>query len=194
MRSGSGSYIWYLDAAGDHLVQLMNGVERPRLRFFEPSTYFLAHTLAVSKCYIRVMEICTGHSIKLVEMHSEPDSWRPYTADGKTITLKPDLFAITVCGVYEDRWFIEIDLDTESSTKIIEKCRRYHQYYRSGLEQKQFGVFPLVVWLVPDAARKENLTRHIQREFARQPNIFTFITPDELEARIKQGAEGGLLC
>ncbi len=101
---------------------------------------------------------------------------------------------ITVNGEFEDRWYVEVDLGTESSTKILDKCRRYHQYYGSGIEQKQFGIFPLVVWLVPDETRKINLKRHMEREFAGRPNLFTIIVPDELEARIKQGAEGGLLC
>jgi hypothetical protein len=76
--------------------------------------------------------------------------------------------------------------------KIIEKCGRYHQYYREGLEQKQHSVFPLVVWLVPDGARKATLEKHIQAGFSKQPNIFTVITPEKLESLIRQGAgEGG---
>ena len=58
-------------------------------------------------------------------------------------------------GQYEDRWFIEVDLDTESPNKIIDKCERYHKYYRSGLEQQESGVFPLTVWIVPSAERKK---------------------------------------
>lgn len=108
--------------------------------------------------------------------------------------MKPDLFAITLCDSYEDRWFFEIDLATESPIKIIEKCQRYHQYYRSGLEQKQYGVFPLVVWIVPDGARKESITTHIRTEFAKLPKIFAVITTDELETLLRQNAEGGLLC
>ncbi|MFV0529139.1 MAG: replication-relaxation family protein [Lachnospiraceae bacterium] len=189
--SGSGSLIWKLEAAGEHFLRLLSDHAHPRRKHFEPSTYFLAHTLAVSECFVRITEICSGRSVKLTEVRNEPDNWRPYNSGGKIVLLKPDLFAVTVCGGYEDRWFFEIDLSTESPVRIIEKCRRYHKYYQSNLEQKQFGVFPLVVWIVPDAARKLNLTRHIQSEFAKLPNIFTVITPDELEALIRQGAGEG---
>ena len=194
VRSGSGSYIWHMDAAGDHLLRLMESNTRPRRRFFEPSTYFLAHTIAVSECHIRLTEICNDKNIKLTEISGEPDNWRPMNSGGKITSLKPDLFAVTVCGSYEDRWFIEVDLDTESPAKIIDKCRRYHQYYQSGLEQKQYGVFPMVVWIVPDSVRKERIRQCIHAEFSKLPNIFVVVTPDELEALICQGADGGTPC
>ena len=189
--SGSGSLIWKLEAAGEHLLRLLSNHAHPRRKHFEPSAYFLSHTLAVSECFVRITEISRGRSVKLTKIQNEPDNWRPYNSGGKIVLLKPDLFAVTVCGGYEDRWMFELDLSTESPVRIIEKCRRYHQYYQSGLEQKQFGVFPLVVWIVPDATRKLNLARHIQTEFAKLPNIFTVITPNELEALVKQGAGEG---
>jgi len=189
VRSGSGSYIWHMDAAGDHLLRLMESKARPRRRFFEPSAYFLAHTIAVSECYIRLIEICSDRKIKLTEIHGEPDSWRSMNSGGKITSLKPDLFAITLCESYEYRWFFEVDLDTESPAKIIGKCRRYHQYYQSGLEQKQYGVFPMVVWIVPDAVRKARIGQCIHAEFSKLPNIFVVITPEELDALIHQGAD-----
>jgi len=131
----------------------------------------------------------------LSEAQNEPYCWRPYGSVGKIVSLKPDLFAITLCDKYEDRWFFEIDLATESPVKIIEKCRRYHQYYRSGLEQEQYGVFPLVVWIVPDDTRKSSIMLHIKAAFSKLHNIFIAITPDELETLVRQGADysgGGL--
>ena len=188
VRAGSGSYIWHLAAAGSHLLRMMNATIRPNRKQFEPSIYFLAHTLAVSECYVRITEICGAKGMKLTEVQNEPANWRLYNSGGKIASLKPDLFAVTVCGNYEDRWFLEIDMATESAGKILEKCHRYHEYYRGGLEQKEHGVFPLVVWIVPDEARKQNLTRHIQHEFQKQPKLFTVITADELEHLFRQGA------
>lgn len=186
--SGSGSYVWKLEPAGEHLLNLITDTIRPRRKNFQPSTYFLAHTLAVSECYVSITEICGGRKVKLTLAQNEPDNWRPYNKGGKVVSLKPDLFAITVNGGYEDRFFFEIDLATESPVRIIEKCSRYFEYYRSGFEQKQYGVFPLVVWIVPDTARKTSLKQHVKTEFAKLPNIFTVITPDELGTLIRQGA------
>ena len=130
----------------------------------------------------------------LTEAQNEPYCWRPYNSAGKVISLKPDLFAVTWCSLYEDRWFFEIDLATESPIKVIEKCHQYYKYYQSGLEQKQYGVFPLTVWIVPDVVRKSSIELRIKEEFSKRPNIFAVITPDELETLVRQGAgdpEGG---
>ena len=194
VRAGSGSLIWYLTESGERLLRMETHTKSPRRRFFEPSPYFLAHTLAVAECYIQIHEMCANKNPALVSAELEPNCWRWYNHKGKLTTLRPDMFAITNCGDFEDRWFIEIDLHTEAPVTIVEKCRRYHDYYRSGLEQKQHEVFPLVVWIVPDASRKERIAAHIRGEFKKLPRIFIVITPDELEPLIRQGVEGGSLC
>ncbi len=193
-RAGSGSRIWYLTDGGERLLRL-GGHEgaRPRKRFFEPSQYFLSHTLAVTECYVQLSEICGCGDPKLYRVELEPHCWRYYHHNGSTPTLRPDLCAVTHCGKYEDRWFIEMDLSTEAPIRLMEKCQRYHDYYRSGVEQRQHEVFPLVVWIVPSAARKESVIAHIKDEFKKQPRIFTVITPDELERLIRQG-DGAELC
>ena len=110
------------------------------------------------------------------------------------LSLKPDLFAITTSGQYEDRWFVEVDLDTESPSKIVEKCERYHKYYRSGLEQQEAEVFPLTVWIVPTTERKEKLLRCIREAFEKQRKLFVVITGNELRSLICQGGEEDSLC
>ena len=193
VRAGSGSLIWYLTEAGERLLRL-GGDARPRKRFFEPSPHFLAHTLAVTECFVRFAEICAGHGLAMAKAEIEPECWRPYSNKGKITALRPDLFFATVCGEYEDRWFVEIDLNTEAPVTVVEKCRRYYDYYRSELEQKQHEVFPLVVFVVPDAARKESVTAHIRDAFQKLPRIFIAITPNELEPLLRQGVSGEALC
>lgn len=139
-------------------------------------------------------KLCVSRSLRLIKTEFEPYCWRDYTIKGQLATLRPDLFVVTNCDDYEDRWFIEIDLDTQAPVTVVEKCRRYHDYYRSGLEQKQHEVFPLVVWIVPDLSRKDSITTHIKDEFKKMPRIFIVITPDELETLIQQGADGKALC
>ena len=118
----------------------------------------------------------------------EPDCWRNHQEHGRSAVLKPDLFAVTASGEYEDAWFIEMDLNTEAPCAVLEKCRRYVRYYKSGIEQKQSGVFPLVVWIVPSGARKKSLQQNIDecRELACK-GLFLVITPDELEGLIQKG-------
>lgn len=195
VRAGSGGLVWHLTHAGERLLRLHEQTTRPIRRFFEASPYFLAHSLAVAEVAVNLTEICQEqHGMKLTALQPEPECWRTYSEYGSMLSLKPDLFAITVSGQYEDRWFIEVDLATESPSKVVDKCERYHKYYRSGLEQQEAGVFPLTVWIVPTVERKEKLIKHIREAFDKQPRLFTIITKDELWALVCQGGEGGTLC
>lgn len=194
VRAGSGSLIWYLTHAGERLLRLHNGQPQPVRRFFEPSSYFLAHTLAVAEIAIKLIEICRKHEPELTALQLEPECWRSYSGVGVALSLKPDLYAATMTEEYDDRYFMEVDLDTESPAKIIEKCEKYHKYYRSGLEQEEYEVFPLTIWIVPSAARKEKLIRHLREAFDKQPKLFAIITGDELEDLILQGGDREMLC
>lgn len=196
IRGGSGSYIWHLTEPGERLLRLAKPDDsKRRTRFLEPSGRFLRHTLAVAECSIHIREICERQKeLSLVTVDFEPDSWRAYSRIGKIVSLRPDLYAKTLCGEYEDCWFIEVDLGTESIPAILEQCRRYHDYFRSGLEQKEFGVFPLTVWIVPNTHRRDMLKEAIHKTFAGQPSLFVVITPEELEPLLCQKLNQEALC
>lgn len=195
VRAGSGSLVWYITHAGERLIYLRTQALTPAKRFFEPSPYFLSHTLAVADVAVELTELCREtRGMKLSVLQPEPECWRTYSEYGNVLALKPDLFAITQSGQYEDRWFMEVDLATESPNKIIGKCEKYHKYYRSGLEQKEAEVFPLTVWIVPTRDRKERLIAHIREAFDKQPRLFAVITKDELGHLVSCGGDGGLLC
>lgn len=194
VRAGSGSLIWYLAHAGERLLRLHDDQASPVRRHFEPSPYFLAHTLAVAETAVRLLETCRKHGPEMTALQLEPECWRTYSNAGVSISLKPDLYAATMSEEYEDRYFIEVDLDTESPAKIIEKCRKYHAYYHSGLEQEASGMFPLTVWIVPGISRKEKLIRYLKETFDKQPKLFAVITCDELEHLILEGGDREMLC
>ncbi|MHB1314112.1 MAG: replication-relaxation family protein [Christensenellales bacterium] len=189
VRAGSGSYVWCLGTAG---IRLLNqdgasaGAQK-RKRHFEPSLRFLEHTLAISETYVQLSLIKDKY--KNVELHKvevEPDCWKPYIGDsGTVIYLKPDLYIVTTVDDYEDHWFFEIDLATESPSRILVKCQQYYRYYQSDAEQRTNDVFPLVVWIASNEKRVRSLRDHIADEFKeRQADIFLIITPDQLERLI----------
>ena len=195
VRAGSAGLVWHITHAGERLIYLESHTLTPTKRFFEPSPHFLAHSLAVAEVAVSLTGLCREHrAMKLTALQPEPECWRTYSEYGSVLALKPDLFAITVSGQYEDRWFIEVDLATESPTKIISKCEKYHKYYRSGLEQQETEVFPLTIWIVPTVERKEKLIAHIKDAFDKQPKLFAVITKSELEDLILNGGDGGALC
>ena len=190
VRGGSSSYVWTLAEAGVKLLRLTDADCAVRKRNYEPSLNFVKHALEVSEIYIRLKETCKRYQPELIQAQPEPACWRSYTgADGKPATMKPDLFAVTVNGGYEDRWFIEVDMDTESPCVVLKKCLRYIRYCKSGAEQKETGVFPLVLWVAPTIKRAESLRRHIAdcRELTpAEKTIFSVIHKDNFEAVIRE--------
>lgn len=195
VRAGSSSLVWYLSEAGHRLLELDSHVKKVRKRHLEPSLNHLNHAIAVSACYVQMHEICWRNSeMSLNQADTEPICWRPYFHHGNTIQLKPDLFFATKCGEYEDRWFVEIDLATESPTTVVKKCERYCDYYRTNLEQRKHGVFPVTIWLVPDKARKEILQTAISEFNKKSVKMFLVIVPDEFEELIVRGFDAKDLC
>jgi hypothetical protein len=181
VRAGSTSYVWSLNMAGTELLRL-NGKApaQSRKRVAEPTYIFLNHTLAVSELYVQLRT-----RTNLIKAEFEPDCWRTYNnCFGVSVTLKPDLYAITTNGDYEDYWFFEVDLDTEAPTRIIRKCENYGRYFLTGIEQKNSGVFPKVAWIVPDEKRKNTLQRHICENLSEYADLFVVAVADELTTLI----------
>lgn len=186
-QGGSSVKIWHLTEPGHRLLALNTPGERKRKRFSEPSPLFLEHTLSIAECVVQLTLICRdSYDLSLDAVDTEPSCWRKYKNGGGVCYLKPDIFVITSYDNYEDRWFVEIDLGTESATQIIEKCNAYLEYFYSGIEQKETGVFPIVTWVVKDKARKDRLRQYIRESLKGHPKMFLVITPDELEKMVRQ--------
>ncbi len=193
---GSAGKLWHLTEAGIRLLDLGKETDGKRKRVLEPSPAFLRHTTAVSECYTQIKEICRMEpEMKLKQLDVEPQCWREYEKGSRNISLRPDLYAESIVGKYEDHWFIEMDLATEAIPEIIEKCRRYHEYYLTNKEQKAVGVFPIVLWIVPTEERKQKMIESIRLVYSqRYAHIFLVITPDELHRTLREGAKEGDLC
>ena len=195
-KFGSQALIWHLTEAGMRLLDLGKERNGKRQRYLEPSRAFVRHTLAVTECFVQITEICRmGRDMDVKRLEVEPECWRSFEKNGKTVSLRPDLFAETVCGRFTDRWFIEMDLDTESVNDIVEKCRRYQQYHQTNLEQEHDHVFPIVLWIVPSEERKEKMTDAIRFNFgSRYPQFHCIITPNELWTVMTEGVKKEDLC
>jgi hypothetical protein len=181
-KGGDGGCVWTLTAAGARLLHLGRGERLPK-RNFAPSQRFAEHTLAIAELDIQLRHI---DGVIVTEVQFEPECWREY--GGKS--LKPDYYAVTTDGEYEDFWFFEIDLATEAPSRVVAKCEQYQAYFRSGTEQRDTGIFPRVVWVVPDSVRKETVQGYIRRsKELKEKHLFLVILPDELENLIREGVK-----
>lgn len=122
VRAGSGSLVWHITHAGERLIYMRNSVLTPTKRFFEPSPYFLAHTLAVAEVAVQLTEFCRKtHNLTLSALQPEPECWRTYSEYGSILALKPDLFAITMCGQVV---CLPIILASKSSSQALPEAQR----------------------------------------------------------------------
>jgi hypothetical protein len=91
-------------------------------------------------------------------------------------------------GRYEDRWWIEVDRGTESGTAVARKCDFYRRYWQAGIEQARTGVFPKVLWLVPDEPRHAAVVDVIGRQPAEAWPLFAVALFEDGVERLLQGA------
>jgi hypothetical protein len=194
VRSGSSGLIYYVDAVGDRVLRL-DDPARPRRRFYEPTTRFLDHTLAIVDVHLSAVTASRNGLFELVEVAIEKQAWRRYnTLGGGLGTLKPDLAIVTASGEYEDHWWVEVDRGQESIRTVLRKCHDYEQYRRTGQQQAEAGVFPQVLWVMSAtdsrkaARRRTALSSAVARDSGLTADLYRMIEPSDLVATLQSGA------
>lgn len=159
VRAGSSGHVYYLGPVGQRLIAYWqgNGLVRGRVRP-EPGVAFVRHRLAVSDLYVLARQRERAGELELLSFDVEPDCWRSsLDGYGSRMTLKPDAFLRVGVGAYEDRWFVEVDLGTESRPVLARKLQAYLDYYHAGHEQATHGIFPRVLLLTTNETRLNTL-------------------------------------
>ena len=133
VRAGSAARVWQLAPAGARLLRDDGTTHRSH----EPSPRFLAHCLAVADVHLALRSLATIDAVHTVTVQCEPDSWRRYTGQaGEPRWLQPDLAAVVTTNDYDDRWFVEVDLGTESLPNLAAQIRPVRklprQWHRTG--------------------------------------------------------------
>lgn len=190
VRAGSSGIVWQLGATGETLLRTMHG-EKQRRRYQQPTVAFTAHTLACAELAIQLHELARDGRAELVSLDAEPSCWRSFVGPhGTRDWLKPDLYAVTASGDYEDHWFIEADLATEHPPVVVRKALVYQRYAATGAYQARHGLFPAVAWVVPDTARARAIRAALSTDRAVQTELFRVVTTDGFSELITIGGPG----
>lgn len=157
--SGSARFVYQLGYRGQRAV-------RPDRRARTPDAtgwLFVEHALAAGELVVELVEAERRGDCHDLAIQTEPGVWRHHVgASGRALTLKPDLGVQLVAGSSRLLWFVEVDRATEGPGRIRTKASQYLAYWRSGIEQQRpgtAGVFPRVLWSVPDDRRAEAIRR-----------------------------------
>jgi Replication-relaxation len=166
VRSGSQGLTYAVGIAGQRLLAGEGSTRRARYPH-TPGERHLAHTLAIARVHVELMERARhGGSSEVLDYDPEPLCWRPYMAGfGVRQICKPDAYARIGAGEYILSWLLELDMATEALPTIERKARRHLDYHRSGEAKRTHGVSPRVVWIAPG----EDRVQAIQRTLAALP-------------------------
>lgn len=187
IRAGSAGFAYALSARGQRLITGQGPAGGRRLRRpWEPSSAFAGHVLAVSELYVQLREAeRVEPKLELVDFQAEPAAWRWWHGlSGEPFVLKPDAFIVVAEGDSEHFTFLELDRSTESLRVIRRKALTYVNYWQSGTEQTRQGVFPRVLFVVPDEHRQARVIDTLSQLEAEVWQLFQVVTSDGAVAAI----------
>ncbi|QLY30388.1 replication-relaxation family protein [Nocardia huaxiensis] len=191
VRQGSDSLTWQLTATGDRLLRHLHG-RAYRRRYREPSPEFTKHTLTVANLGVLLREAEQAGRIELSEIGVEGQARRMFVGrHGAREVLKPDLYAVTAGREFEHHWFIEADRGTEHDPHLARKLGAYSRFFKSGRYQAEHGLFPSVLWVVPDDKRAAVLSALIATIELGSPRLFEICTYDRFIGFVVTATNGG---
>jgi hypothetical protein len=185
-HSGSEGYCYCVGLAGQRLID----PDRHRYRRpWQPGPAFLNHALSASQLYVDLRVAERLGSFCLAAFDAEPACWRRYAGPGGARRwLKPDAYVVIESDDFEDRFFIESDLGSESAARIEAKSRAYISFYQSGREQAGDDIFPVVVFIVPDVQRQSQVSEALARVPAEYWRLFICITAEHAGQSLGDGS------
>ena len=192
---GSTAAVWTLTNTGLRAAFQGGGeIEQSRRRLVEPTLIFLRHELAVADLHLALTEAVDSQMALLRSLQLEPICWRRYLGPlGAMTTLKPDMAVEIETVNFDSRYFFEVDRATEPPHRIVAKCLQYQEYYRSGEEERRGEVLPLIVWVVPNEPRREQLFRHLTAGNGINPRLYRVLTIDDISALVGEDDAVGTL-
>jgi Replication-relaxation len=184
-RAGSAGFVYCLGPLGLRLQYPDRQRVAPR---WTPRPSYMRHALAVSELYVSIRQIERSGSTELLAYETEPRCWRRYFGPGGSPSqLKPDALAVLGIGDLEYRYFIEVDCSTEHRPQLLAKAKTYIRYYQSGREQAEIGMFPFVLWSVPDENRAQLLIDTLSSLPAEYWQLFMVTTAEQAPTQMTNG-------
>jgi hypothetical protein len=155
-KGGSPMYVYQLGPEGWRLFT--------RKRW--PGLYAVNyHSLAIMDAYLSVLRLERMGLGTISSYLTEPESHVVMAGQD----LRPDLHVeFEVPGRGTLALFIEVDLSTERRKQLTEKMERYYQAWK----HTDAETFPLIVFLVPDDYRRQEIGRIVKAGGEEWPDLF----------------------
>jgi hypothetical protein len=169
VRAGSAGHVYTLTPTGHRVLATLTGQLCPShtKKPATPGVLFLAHALAISDIYVRLITATRNHPVTMSRFVTEPHCWQ---ATGHGDYLKPDAYCVLSTTTHRDCWWLEIDQDTESLPRIRAKSRTYLDYLTHGGVGPD-EVPPRILYTTPDEPRADAI-KHLITQLSTQDNCF----------------------
>jgi hypothetical protein len=161
----------------------------------------LDHTLAIADVAVGIKAAADALGAEVVQVAPEKEARRTFIDRlGGTQVLRPDLYVELAARPGDEdvqAFFVEIDLGHESLPTVLRKCLQYEAYCQTGIEQRDFGGFPRVVWVMgayrPDIAerRRQALQAALARGVRLTPELYRVTAAEEVAAKLVQEVRHG---
>lgn len=149
-KGGSGQYVYQLGRRGFYMFNDARYIKATSVNY---------HSIAIVDAYLAICRATAGVALSLATYTTEPECWAVVGREH----LKPDLYVeLTPEGQEPLRLWLEVDLGTESQSRIKEKLERYWRAYNSA-DPEEWPVFPSVMFVATDVERERELRYLIQQ-------------------------------
>jgi hypothetical protein len=147
-KGGSGPKIWILASKGWGLFS-----DKP----YRKPRAINWHTREIAHTFLELVRLQRAGRFTIEGYATEPDCWM--VIDGRD--LRPDIYLeIRRLNGSTVKSFLEIDMDSEGEKKVKSKLNDCI-YAHAHADPKEFDVWPLTRWIVPDDMRARQLRRWI---------------------------------
>lgn len=183
---GSTTLSFALDSAGVRIMRerLLADGTVPRVRRpGAPGERTVRHILAVSECFVSLIELGRLRDFTVVKFQAEPASWWPNGLGGH---LKPDAYALLESGTIRDHWWIEVDLATESLPAVKKQLLAYLDFARRGQVGPGRRIMPRVAIATVTAARQQALEAFAGRLPEPASRLFCIVQIHKLPSALYQ--------
>jgi len=181
--TGMQEPVYLLDTEGAKILSLKHGEVTVRAPSQMPKLAALEHILSINQFRVSLATACT------CEPPPEMLEWRTsdeakFLVSTRKVTLIPDAGFTLKTSSLKLFYFLEVDLGSEPSRVLTEKCRSYYAFWQSGeFAQKYFcapNVGFRVLFVAPTEKRAATILKSIQKLDAGQ-SLFWVAGQEEIK-------------
>jgi len=163
--TGMQEPVYLLDSEGAKALSLKHGEVTVRAPSQMPKLAALEHILSINQFRVSLATACTEPSLEILEWQTSGEA--KFRVAVHKVTLIPDAGFTLKTANLKLFYFLEVDLGSEPSRILTEKCRSYYAFWQSGEFAQKYFCAPnigfRVLFVAPTEKRAATILKSIQK-------------------------------